>query len=128
MTGPVPVEGRAHSAYREPGGWTEPAHCHPDRAAAVARARGVTALAGPDAAARREWLITPCDGSTPGCSRQQEDDMTDNVNEGGKPNPGTKPDGRLKANQKPAAKGGSKPAAAPPKKGGFVPFKKGGGK
>jgi hypothetical protein len=65
----MPADGRAHSAYREPSGWVEPAHCHPDRAAAEARARGLTALAGHDAARRREWLITPCDGSAKDCPR-----------------------------------------------------------
>lgn len=34
--------------------------------------------------------------------------MTENVNEGGKPNPGTKPDGRLKANKPAAKKSGGK--------------------
>ena len=65
--GPVLIGGRAHSAYREPSGWVSPPMCHPDRQSAEERARSLTLLAGADAAHRRAWRITPCDGSTDGC-------------------------------------------------------------
>jgi hypothetical protein len=61
------VKGAAHSAYREPSGWTSPPMCHPDRAAAEARARYLTELADAETADHRTWLITPCDGSTSQC-------------------------------------------------------------
>lgn len=51
---------RAHLSYTEPhalrGTWTSPLRCLPDRAAADVQ-DAVTALAGPDAAARRTWTI-----------------------------------------------------------------------
>jgi hypothetical protein len=61
------ADGPAHSAYREPSGWTSPPMCHPDRAAAEARARSLTELADADTAGLRTWLITRCDGSTDQC-------------------------------------------------------------
>jgi hypothetical protein len=56
--------GRAHLAYREPhatrGMWTSPPRGLPDRATAEELQAAITALAGPDARARRTWMITTC--------------------------------------------------------------------
>ena len=52
---------RVHLTYTEPSGWTCPPRCLPSVAAADQLRKAITALAGPDAAARRTWSIRPCD-------------------------------------------------------------------
>jgi hypothetical protein len=58
------VPERVHLSYTEPhstrGTWTSPPSCLPDRATAEDVRDGITALAGPSAAARRTWTINPC--------------------------------------------------------------------
>ncbi|MGH3589018.1 MAG: hypothetical protein ACRDQ0_22140 [Pseudonocardia sp.] len=56
--------GRAHLAYTDPhpihGTWTCTPRCLPDRGTAEVVQDGITALAGPDARARRTWTISAC--------------------------------------------------------------------
>lgn len=58
---------RFHTRYSEPhsihGTWTSPPLCHPDPVTARGYVAGLTRLAGPDAAARRSWTVSPCDGT-----------------------------------------------------------------
>jgi hypothetical protein len=58
---------RWHVTYTEPhsihGMWTSPPSCHATEADAQAYIGALTALAGPDAARRRTWTTTPCDGT-----------------------------------------------------------------
>lgn len=69
----TPAPTRFHACYSEPhallGIWTSPPTCLPSDAAARAFVDSTTRLAGPDAAARRSWAISPCDGTCPNGGR-----------------------------------------------------------
>jgi hypothetical protein len=63
------VPERVHLSYTEPhstrGTWTPVPRCLPHQATTEVIRDGITALAGPDAAARRTWTLAPCTcGST----------------------------------------------------------------
>lgn len=61
---------RYHASWSEPhellGTWTSPPTCLPSAPEAREFVESTTRLAGPAAAARREWTIRPCHG---GCGR-----------------------------------------------------------
>jgi hypothetical protein len=63
---------RFHVSYTEPhetrGTWTSPPRCFPDQETAQLTIDAITLLAGSDARCRRTWNVTPCDGTTDGCT------------------------------------------------------------